>query len=41
MLYRWGVDIKNLPNLLNNSWGVYKQVNNTSLLNYKNGLNLR
>lgn len=32
-----GVDIKNLPNLLNNSWGVYKQVNNTSLLNYKNG----
>lgn len=32
-----GVDIKNLPNLLNNDWGVYKQVNNTSLLNYKNG----
>ena len=32
-----GVDIKNLPNLLNNSWGLYKQVNNTSLLTYKNG----
>ena len=29
-----GVDIKNLPNLLNNSWGLYKQVNNSSLLGY-------
>ena len=29
-----GVDIKNLPNLLNKEWGLYKQVNNTSLLSY-------
>lgn len=34
---QFGVDIKNLPNLLNNSWGLYKQVNNASLLSYKNG----
>jgi hypothetical protein len=31
---QFGVDIKNLPNLLNNSWGLYKQVNNASVLNY-------
>jgi hypothetical protein len=34
---QFGVDIKNLPNLLNNSWGLYKQVNNTNLLNYRDG----
>ena len=34
---QFGVDIKNLPNLLNNSWGLYKQVNNTSLLSYSKG----
>ena len=32
-----GVDIKNLANLLNNSWGLYKSVNNSSLLSYKDG----
>ena len=36
-LLQVGVDIKNLPNLLNNSWGLYKQVINSSLLQYKNG----
>ena len=34
-----GVDIKNLPNLLNKNWGVYKSVNNTSLLQYTAGKN--
>ncbi len=29
-----GVDIKNLANLLNSSWGLYKSVNNMSLLSY-------
>ena len=27
-----GVDIRNVPNLLNSSWGLYKTVNNSSLL---------
>lgn len=31
---QFGVDIKNLANLLNHSWGLYKTVNNTSLLKY-------
>ena len=31
---QFGVDIKNLANLLNNSWGLYKTVNNTKLLKY-------
>jgi hypothetical protein len=30
----FGVDIQNLPNLLNKDWGTYKQVNSTSLLKY-------
>lgn len=29
-----GVDIKNVGNLLNSNWGIYKQVNNSSLLSY-------
>lgn len=29
-----GVDIKNLPNLLNSNWGTYKRVNNYTLLKY-------
>lgn len=36
-LLQVGVDIKNLPNLLNNSWGLYKQVISSSLLQYKGG----
>lgn len=36
-LLQVGVDIKNLPNLLNNSWGLYKQVISSSLLQYKDG----
>lgn len=31
---QFGVDIQNLPNLLNKSWGLYKQVNTMSILNY-------
>ena len=31
---QFGVDIKNVLNLLNSSWGIYKSVNNTSLLSY-------
>ena len=34
-----GVDIKNLANLLNNSWGLYKSVKNTSALKYSAGKN--
>ncbi len=34
---QFGVDIKNLANLLNNSWGLYKTVNNTKLLKYTAG----
>ena len=30
-------DIKNFLNLLNSDWGIYKTVNNTSLLSYKGG----
>ena len=36
---QFGVDIKNLANLLNNSWGLYKAVNNTKLLKYTAGKN--
>lgn len=32
-----GVDIKNVLNLLNSDWGLYKTVNNFSILSYKNG----
>lgn len=32
-----GVDIRNFLNLLNSDWGVYKSVNNFSLLSYKSG----
>ena len=31
---QFGVDIKNLANLLNHSWGLYKTVNNMALLKY-------
>lgn len=35
---QFGVDVKNFLNLLNSKWGLYKTVNNTSLLSYaKNG----
>ena len=34
---QFGVDIKNFLNLLNSDWGIYKTVNNTSLLSYKSG----
>ncbi len=30
-------DINNVGNLLNDSWGVYKQISTTSILEYKNG----
>jgi len=35
-----GVDIRNLPNLLNSDWGLYKTVNNMNILSYdsKKGL---
>ena len=36
---QFGVDIKNLANLLNSSWGLYKSVNNMSLLKYTAGKN--
>ena len=36
---QFGVDIKNLANLLHNSWGLYKTVNNTKLLKYTAGKN--
>ncbi len=29
-----GVDIRNLPNLLNSDWGLYKTVNNMNILSY-------
>ncbi len=32
-----GVDVQNLGNLLNKNWGLYKQVKNTTLLNYSGG----
>lgn len=31
---QFGIDIKNLLNLLNSNWGLYKQVNNMQLLSY-------
>ena len=31
---QFGIDIKNLANLFNHSWGLYKTVNNTSLFKY-------
>ena len=31
-----GLDIKNLGNLLNSNWGVYKQLSTNSILTYKN-----
>lgn len=31
---QFGVDIKNVLNLLNSDWGLYKTVNNTNLLAY-------
>jgi hypothetical protein len=31
---QFGVDIENLPNLINKSWGVYKQVNSMMPLTY-------
>ena len=34
---QFGVDIKNFLNFLNSDWGIYKTVNNTSLLSYKGG----
>ena len=33
-----GVDIKNLANLLNSDWGLYKTVNNYTLLEYDDGV---
>ncbi len=32
-----GVDILNLPNLLNKKWGLYKQISETALLSYSKG----
>ncbi len=34
---QFGVDIKNVLNLLNSDWGLYKTVNNTNLLAYDKG----
>ena len=34
---QFGVDIENIGNLLNHKWGLYKQLNSTSILNYSNG----
>lgn len=34
---QFGVDIKNVLNLLNSDWGLYKTVNNTNLLAYYDG----
>ena len=36
---QFGVDIKNLANMLNHSWGLYKSVNNMSLLKYDSKTN--
>ena len=30
-------DVNNLGNLINNSWGIYKQISSTSILSYANG----
>lgn len=35
--FQFGVDIINLGNLLNKSWGTYKTVSSNALLNYSNG----
>jgi len=32
-----GLDIRNLPNLINSSWGIYKTVNATNILSYSSG----
>jgi hypothetical protein len=34
---QFGVDIKNVGNLLNKNWGLYKQVNSMSPIKYSNG----
>ncbi len=34
---QFGIDIKNLANLLNSDWGTYKVVNNSTLLKYSGG----
>lgn len=34
---QFGVDIKNVANLLNKNWGTYKQLTSNALLNYSNG----
>lgn len=34
---QFGVDIKNLANLINSDWGLYKQVNNSTILSYAGG----
>ena len=31
-----GLDIKNVGNLLNNNWGVYKQMSTNTILKYEN-----
>ena len=36
---QFGVDIKNLANMLNHSWGLYKSVNNMSMLKYDSKTN--
>jgi len=32
-----GLDIRNLPNLINSNWGIYKTVNATNILSYTSG----
>jgi hypothetical protein len=32
-----GLDIKNVCNLINSNWGVYKQLSSNTILNYKGG----
>ena len=34
---QFGIDIRNVANLLNNEWGLYKQARNTALLKYDKG----
>jgi hypothetical protein len=36
---QFGVDIRNLANMLKSSWGLYKTVNNMQLLKYTAGKN--
>lgn len=33
-----GLDIKNVGNLINSTWGVYKQLSTNTILNYSNGV---